>query len=375
MKCKVLYVSPNAHLGGAEKILEILLKYHDRSQFEPSVYFLKSGPLEKTWKETGTKIFKSSQEFRFRKPIQLLKEQMLFKNVLQKEQFSLVHSTMSYGHLFAGPPSLLARVPEMWFQHGPVGKSWDFWAAQIPSRCILYNSNHTRDQQEQHKSSFGKVVYGPVEIPDLNQAGSSRQSFRSRFGFQNSDFVCVHIARIDAWKGQKEFILAIQQAREKNKSIKAVIVGNADIGSQSYQQELLDLVKSYQLTEIVHFAGFMNPVDEAYFGADLFVHTSTLAEPLGLTILEAMARKCPVLTSSLGGFREILKDQSNSLSAIPQDISDLSEKISQLSSAPNLRSKLAEQACQDVQKFEARAWVRSVEQIYLQSLGGERFFK
>ena len=55
---RLLYVSPNAELGGAEKILETFIKYHDQKEFEVFVVFLREGSLEKKWRELGAQVLK-----------------------------------------------------------------------------------------------------------------------------------------------------------------------------------------------------------------------------------------------------------------------------------------------------------------------------
>lgn len=44
---RVLYISPVAERGGAERVLYNLIKFHNRDICEPYVFFLKDGPFVK----------------------------------------------------------------------------------------------------------------------------------------------------------------------------------------------------------------------------------------------------------------------------------------------------------------------------------------
>src|SRR5262249_35870889 len=52
-KRRILYVTPWSELGGAEVMLLDIVKYHNRSRFEPIVCFLKPGPLVESVRQMG----------------------------------------------------------------------------------------------------------------------------------------------------------------------------------------------------------------------------------------------------------------------------------------------------------------------------------
>lgn len=362
---KLLYVSPNAELGGAERILETFIKYHDRQQFEVFVVFLREGSLEEKWRNLGAQVLKIPP-FRFRNLSQLLQKQWLLRKILSENKIDLVHSTMSYGHLFAGPVALSLGIPEIWFQHGPVGKSWDQMAALVPTNLILCNSHYTEKLQNRLSSSQTKVIYGPVEIPKIDplSVNKLRDDFRKKFKFSSDDFLCVHVARLDPWKGQENFIKAIALAHEKNPKIKGLVVGGTDLGHADFEQQLKNYVQEKGLQKVIHFTGHLNSVSEAFYAADMFIHTSKIPEPLGLSILEALACGTPVIAANLGGPIEILTHGENGFLNPASDIENLKNLILTLVEQPMLRSKFKTQGLAKAQEFEAKAWVKKVEQIY-----------
>ncbi len=363
---RLLYVSPNSELGGAERILETLIKYHDSNQFEIYVVLMGPGPLEDRWKKMGANVLQIPN-FRFRNPGSLLKAQWNLKKILKDQKIDFIHSTMAYGHLFAGPVAWLMNIPEVWFQHGPVGHTWDRWAGFIPTNNILCNSKFTDDQQQALVPTKSSIVFGPVEIPSVAPEilQKIRQNFRKKFLVDSDKFLCIHVARLDKWKGQENFIKAIEVAYQKNPHIQALIVGGTALGSVAYEQKLKDLVEEKGLESIIGFTGFLESVQEAFLSADLFVHCSTQAEPLGLSILEALAAGCPVISANQGGPIEVIVNQESGILCPANDIRKLGEEILKVSQDKQLQTHLREQGLIRAQFFEAKKWVKKIEQIYL----------
>ena len=363
---KLLYVSPNSELGGAERILDILIRYHNKKDFEIYVLLMRPGPLEKRWSHLGAKILRVP-EFRFRKIGQLIRAQQALKKFLKEHRFDLIHSTMAYGHLFAGPVAWLMNTPEVWFQHGPVGKTLDRWAGFIPTRMILCNSKFTENCQAQLGNSKTSVVYGPVEIPQSNAESvqKARAEFRKKYLISESEFLCIHVARLDAWKGQENFIKAIELARKINPNIKALIVGGSALGQVDFENKLKTLVKEKNLEHIIGFTGFISSVHDAYVAADVFVHCSTQAEPLGLSILEALAAGCPVIAADRGGPLEIIKNNESGVLCASENISEISQAILKISQENSIHKNLQLLGFKRAQDFEASDWVQRIEKSCL----------
>ncbi len=363
---KLLYVSPNSELGGAERILDTLIKYHNLTQFEIFVVLMGPGPLEERWRKLGAKVLQVPR-FRFRQVGSLLKAQWAFRKILKDYKIDLIHSTMAYGHLFAGPIAISLKVPEVWFQHGPVGKTLDRLAGFVPTKNILCNSKFTENQQQALAKGKSSVVYGPVEIPALTSEAREkiRISFRKNFNIGFEKFLCLHVARLDAWKGQENFIKAIEIAHQSNPNIQALIVGGSALGSAEYERKLRNLVQEKNLEHVIGFTGFLSYVQEAFFSADLFVHCSIQAEPLGLSILEALAAGCPVIAADQGGPLEVIIDHKSGILCPAKDIRKLSQTILRISQDKKLQVQLRDQGLSRAQFFEAKNWVKKIEKIYL----------
>jgi len=88
---------------------------------------------------------------------------------------------------------------------------------------------------------------------------------------------------------------------------------------------------------------------KAFYTSSIFVlpsHTKGIPN----VILEAMATKTSIVATPVGGIKEILQDGYNAILAVPQNPSDLSEKILQCLQDNQLRARISENAYRDAQE-------------------------
>jgi glycosyltransferase involved in cell wall biosynthesis len=98
----------------------------------------------------------------------------------------------------------------------------------------------------------------------------------------------------------------------------------------------------------VGFVPFQHDVAPVYRSLDVVVHASTLPEPFGLSIVEAMACGRAVVASDAGGVREIVEPGRTGLLHQPGDASDLASRLRELASDERLRARLGAAAASAV---------------------------
>ncbi len=362
---KICYVSPNAHLGGAERIIEILLKHHDRERFEPSVVFLKQGPLVKKWQELGFQTW-VTPPFRLRNPLSLKSACNAFGNYAQAQAFDVIHSHLSYGHLISTLSLRKINAKRMWFQHGPVGRGLDSIAGFLPAETVFFNSEFTARQQSISRSIQTRIVYGPVERPRLSgeERLQIRAAQRKALDLRETDIVLLHVARIDPWKGQDLVLEAFSKLRRRSIDAKLVFFGDASIGSRDYFEALKTRAMKPDLHGHVRFAGFESDIEKIYSVGDVFIHSALTPEPLGLTVLEAQMRSLPVIVADAGGLREVVTDQKDGLMYPSGNVDGLVNAISKMLDSADLRRTLASAGLESVSRFEASTWTKLMEDAY-----------
>jgi glycosyltransferase involved in cell wall biosynthesis len=95
----------------------------------------------------------------------------------------------------------------------------------------------------------------------------------------------------------------------------------------------------------------------------------SLREAQGISTLEAMARRKPVVASAVGGIPEVVADGVSGLLVPPADPGALASALIRLVSSPELRARMGEAGYRIVaDRFSMEAHVRRIEAIYDEEL-------
>ena len=123
--------------------------------------------------------------------------------------------------------------------------------------------------------------------------------------------------------------------------------------------------------EFVKFLGYV-PDDELsilYRAAIAHLLVSRL-EGFGLTVVEAMASGCPVVTTQAGSLAEIAGDAA--LTVDPEDVLSIAAALERLMREPNLRADLAARGKINAPRFSRRAMALATADVYRNFLLPER---
>jgi glycosyltransferase involved in cell wall biosynthesis len=129
--------------------------------------------------------------------------------------------------------------------------------------------------------------------------------------------------------------------------------------------------KRIGVEEQVQFLGYREDIPQLLTSCDLFVLPSVY-EPLGLSVLEAMAAGKPVIASAVGGLKESVIDGVTGLLVPPKNPERLAGAIRQLLCDRVLAKRFGEAGkARATQVFTAEAMVKGVTEVYTDLLAGE----
>ncbi len=145
------------------------------------------------------------------------------------------------------------------------------------------------------------VVHEDVDRSEYSPARSG--GFRLAYGLADNTPLVGFVGRIDTWKGVDVLLNAWSRVRARHPSAQLVIVGGPVKGKESYDNQLRE-----QASKLAGVTWVGRVVDAADVMADLdfLVAPSTLPEPYGLVLVEALASGTRVVTSDAGGAPEIV---------------------------------------------------------------------
>lgn len=113
-------------------------------------------------------------------------------------------------------------------------------------------------------------------------------------------------------------------------------------GDGPQRAHLEDIVKRLRLTNVT-ILPFVRKYEEfldLYYASDVFVSPAVWDEPLGLTIIEAMAARTPVIVTRRGGVTMAVKDGVNGLYVRPRNSTEIANAVNKLFANPELSKRM-----------------------------------
>jgi glycosyltransferase involved in cell wall biosynthesis len=202
------------------------------------------------------------------------------------------------------------------------------------------------------------VVYEGVAIPPAITQ-EARAAARKRWNLAEDEFVLGCVGYLLPEKNQEQLIRALPLLLAREPRCKLFLAGDG-----SERRHLEALAVGLGLREKVFFAGFVASIAEVYAALDVFVFPS-LAEPLGTSLLAAMAYGLPVAAVASGGVPEYVTDRVNGMLA-PQPTSEaIAAAIFPLIEDAALRNRLGARARQDMaERFSDSVMVSNTIRAY-----------
>ena len=164
------------------------------------------------------------------------------------------------------------------------------------------------------------VVYDGVEIPPAVTAETRSVSHR-RWNIANETILLGCVGYLLPEKGQKSLVRAMKIITAEFPACKLILAGDGPLRAQ-----LESLAAQLSLSNAVIFAGFVEDTESIYAVLDAFVFPS-LAEPLGSSLLAAMAHGLPAIAVASGGVQEIIENGRNGMLAATRDEKEIARAV------------------------------------------------
>ncbi len=196
-----------------------------------------------------------------------------------------------------------------------------------------------------------KVIYNAVDLPPIRTNASLREAT------SNGTYNIISAGRLVPWKGFDVLMEAVAELRKDIPEIKLEIVGS---GPEEKNQK--SKIKNQKLESTVFLIGSL-PKDklvEQIRAADVFV-LNTAYEGFSHQIVEVMSLGVPVVTTSVGGNPEIIKDGENGLLVGYNDKEAIKKAIMRLHEDRELARSLGEGARVRAQLFSVERMIQDVE--------------
>jgi glycosyltransferase involved in cell wall biosynthesis len=198
-----------------------------------------------------------------------------------------------------------------------------------------------------------------------------RKIFRERWKIGNDEILFGIVGRLVPVKNHKLFLDALNIFLKKHPGLKwkAVIVGDGEMRAElGNYADSLGLDAGAEAGRQVIFTSWIREVDEVNAGIDIAV-LSSLNEGTPVSLIEAQAAGCPVVTTDVGGIRNITIPGETALLSPSGDAGKLAENLFRLASDSGLRKKFTEKGWPFVkERFHYTRLVSDMSALYNQLL-------
>jgi glycosyltransferase involved in cell wall biosynthesis len=191
----------------------------------------------------------------------------------------------------------------------------------------VISTDFQKKQLEKLGISETKLHVIPYGVPIDKGLLKSREETRDYFEFGDHKVVS-YLGHFSPIKGVPILIKAFNQAAERNKDLMLAI---AHSGKGLESKKVYKLINAIKHKDRVRLFGIVNPYD--FLGAsDLTVlpFLSNSIPHYPLVLLEALASEVPVITTDVGGLRELIITGETGMLVSPNDVGSLSHAITDL---------------------------------------------
>jgi glycosyltransferase involved in cell wall biosynthesis len=173
------------------------------------------------------------------------------------------------------------------------------------NRLILVGvSNAIRDDIRKALPSFPaeqiQTVYNRINVEAIRTAQIDRSSAREFLGVSSGSYIFGAVGRLHSDKDYKTLLSGFARVSEDIPNACLVIIGQGALESQLKSQ-----AETLNISDKVHFLGFVQDAYRYFKAFDSFVLSSDY-EPFGMVLLEAMVAGLPIAYSNCGGSPEVV---------------------------------------------------------------------
>ena len=336
-KTKILYLHTGAELYGADQILLSLVSNIDKKYFEPLVVLPNGGPLVNELKKNGIKTKIISYPIIRRKyftPLGIINYMVQYKKsckellkLIEEENIKIVHNnTLAVLEGIALKKNcdvkLISHIHEM-LDHPKFVVKILYKKHLKAADSVVCVSNAVKEHIE---TLVGKSKNLVVVHNGISPIKTENTNLKDKLNIPKNAKLFTIIGRINAIKGQNDFIEAIKLAHKENDNIYGLIVGDAFSGQEWRVEELKKELLNEGISSFIKYTGFTKNISEIYSITDTLILSSIQYDSFPTVVLEAMSCGIPTIAYRCGGVEEMIVNSKNGFLVEQGNITDLSNK-------------------------------------------------
>ena len=363
-KKRVVHLTFDMSIGGAEKVICNLIENMDPSKVDASILCIDQpvGPFGTQLRKKGFKIISFN-----RKPGFDLNLVLRIRKFITLNKVDVLHCHQYTPYVYGVISAAFTPCKIIFTEHGR------FYPDQRKLKRVLINpflcrftdriiaiAGDTKRALIEFENFPGhkiKVVYNGIN--DTGHLPFKNSDLKNHLKIGDDTIVLGTVARLDLIKNQAMMIRALKIVRQEHPDTIVIIVGDGP-----ERKNLENLSSTLQLTPNVFFTGFSEDAISYYHIMDIFLLTS-FSEGTAMTLLEAMAASLPCIATNVGGNPEIVENNETGYLIPSNDETSLAERICALIDNQKRRQKMGEAGRKRfIEHFTVAKMVKSYQAIY-----------
>ena len=287
-------------------------------------------------------------------PNKLIWDQIKIPIEAKRHSVDVIFNTKFTVPLFTTAKTVMVLHGSEWFVYPQFSKRWDIFYVKLmmpiyhrAASKVIAVSNKAKKDLVEHAGAdsrrFTTIYLAPGEQFSVTPDESTLRTVKERYGLPER--FNLDAGGIYPGKNIKNLLRAFAKMRDKIPH-KLVIAGTL----RHHYNEQLRPIQQYGLEDEVMFIGWVPQEDmpALYRLADLFLFPS-FYESCSVSLLEAMASGCPIVTSRTGGTPEVVGHAAMFIE--PQDPEDIAKVASQVLTSQSLRQELVYRGLERSKRF------------------------
>lgn len=361
MPIRVLHIIGSLGLGGAQVCLKYLVE-HGSNSIEHVIY-----PLRNTTDIDiqGNVISYQYRNYDPRKFLAIL-------SLIDKYDIRVVHAHLHKPIMASLLLPFFRKVKVIVHEHGSIGcpglqySIYRLFLRLLHSKADLFiavsKTTASWLQEVGVPKDKVRIVYNAVNPSTFNPQSHPQDQARRILGLSPDATVIGFVGRLVFDKGADLLIEALDILKSRDIVCVLVLAGTGD------QRHSLDqLVTRLDLGDRVRFLGFRKDVPTVIAACDIGVVPSRF-EPFGMTALEFMQMKVPIVCSGVDGLSEFVEDGHTALVPPANTPVHLAQCIEELIRDPLRRQALAVNAYNHAQGFGMAHQAEMIHRLYVEAL-------
>lgn len=322
----ILFIIPWMITGGADLFNLNLVKMLDKKRYEITI--LSTEPNENVLRQE----LEDNDNVRVYDLTSFLDQKywVAFVNyIIQKENINLIFNSNSKTGYSMLPyiKSMYPEIPiidyvhmEEWYNRNGGYSRYSSMCESVIDKTLVCNGNSKKILEEHFKRNPNEIqtVYIGVDEEKFNPDKFNKDELELKYlGKKKDKKIISFICRISEQKRPLLFLQIIEKLKEKRQDFKVLVVGDGNL-----LNKMKEKAKEMNLLDDILFLGKIKNTGEIYKISDITVNCS-LKEGLALTSYESLSMNVPVVSSNVGGQKELISEEVGEIVELMQDEKDV----------------------------------------------------